>query len=170
MSRDFSSEPTADLLANPIDVTYEPAQDMGPDFEYAGFARRLAAYLIDFMVLMTLGMPMILLLALFTRLSDQSLERIVMIVSILVVWQYCALLESSKHQATLGKILLGLQVVDLQGNRIGFWRATVRHFAKIISKLFFFLGFVIIDFTIKKQGMHDMMAGCLVIKRPKRFT
>ena len=49
-------------------------------------------------------------------------------------WLYYSLLESSAWQATLGKKALGLEVTDLDGNRIGFGRATGRFFAKIISE------------------------------------
>ena len=45
-------------------------------------------------------------------------------------WLYEAAMESSSKQATLGKMVLGMKVTDLQGNRISFARATVRHFCK----------------------------------------
>jgi uncharacterized RDD family membrane protein YckC len=63
-----------------------------------------------------------------------------------------------------------IQAVDLSGNRIGFWRATTRHFAKFLSSLFFGLGFLIIDFTKHKQGMHDMVARTLVVVKPKALV
>ncbi len=92
-----------------------------------------------------------------------------MIICTVIWWLYYAVMESSALQATLGKKLLGIQVVDLYGNRTGFWRASVRNFAKVVSSLFFFLGFMIIDFTKYKQGMHDMIARTLVIKKPMKL-
>ncbi len=82
--------------------------------------------------------------------------------SIVVSWLYEALMESSTQQATLGKLMLGLKVTDLQGNRISFARATGRHFAKIISGIILLIGFIMAGFTERKQALHDMIAGTLV--------
>ena len=76
-------------------------------------------------------------------------------------WLYWALMESSAWQATLGKKLFGLKVTDLQGRRISFARASGRYFGKIV-----FVGFIMVAFTEKKQALHDMIAGCLVVKKP----
>ena len=77
-------------------------------------------------------------------------------------WLYSALLESSSYQATLGKMILGMKVTDLAGNRISFERATGRHFAKILSAMILGIGFLMVAFTERKQGLHDILAGTLV--------
>ncbi|MFZ3341424.1 MAG: RDD family protein [Terriglobales bacterium] len=77
-------------------------------------------------------------------------------------WLYEALMESSSYQATLGKMIFGMKVTDLYGNRIDFARATGRHFAKILSGLALCIGFIMVGFTERKQGLHDMIAGTLV--------
>ncbi|TGC06664.1 hypothetical protein CUN85_12740 [Methanolobus halotolerans] len=82
---------------------------------------------------------------------------------VLIRWLYFAIMESSSYQATFGKQLIGMKVTDLAGNRISFWKATLRHFAKILSSVVFYLGYLMIGFTEKKQGLHDMIAGCLVV-------
>jgi uncharacterized RDD family membrane protein YckC len=79
-------------------------------------------------------------------------------------WLYEALLTSSSWQGTIGKRVLRLKVVDEAGNRIGFGRATGRFFAKILSSMFFCIGFIMIGFTDKKRGLHDMLAGTVVMK------
>ncbi|MFY9676334.1 MAG: RDD family protein, partial [Terriglobales bacterium] len=79
-------------------------------------------------------------------------------------WLYEALMESSSYQATLGKMIFGMKVTDLYGNRISFARATGRHFAKIVSGLLLCIGFIMVGLTERKQGLHDMMAGTLVPK------
>ena len=66
--------------------------------------------------------------------------------------------------ATIGKRVLGLQVVDLSGQRVTFKRATGRFFGKILSSPLCF-GFIMAAFTEKKQALHDILAGCLVIKK-----
>jgi uncharacterized RDD family membrane protein YckC len=80
-------------------------------------------------------------------------------------WLYYAIFESSSWQATLGKKALGLEVTDLAGNRISFGRATGRFFAKIISTLILFIGYIMAGFTEKKQALHDILAGTLVIRK-----
>ena len=80
-------------------------------------------------------------------------------------WLYEALMLSSPYQATLGKMIFGMKVTDLYGNRISFARATGRHFAKYVSGPFTLLiGFIMVGFTERKQGLHDIIAGTLVRK------
>ena len=73
-------------------------------------------------------------------------------------------MESSSYQATIGKMICGLRVTDLNGNRISFERATGRYFAKFLSVMFFGFGFIMAGFTERKQGLHDLLAGTLVRK------
>lgn len=77
-------------------------------------------------------------------------------------WLYEALMESSAYQATLGKMIFGMKVTDLYGNRISFARATGRHFAKWISGAILGIGYIMVGFTERKQGLHDMIAETLV--------
>lgn len=87
------------------------------------------------------------------------------VVFLLVVagsWLYEAFMLSSSYQATLGKMIFGMKVTDLYGNRISFARATGRHFAKILSGMILCIGFIMVGFTERKQGLHDMLAGTLV--------
>ena len=76
---------------------------------------------------------------------------------------YFSAMESSSWQATLGKKALGLTVVDLYGERISFLRALGRTAGKYISMLILFIGYIMANFTAKKQALHDIMAGCLVL-------
>ena len=79
-------------------------------------------------------------------------------------WLYWSLLESSAWQATLGKKIMGLQVTDLQGRRISLERASGRYFGKTLSTLSLLLGFLMAGFTKKKQALHDLIAGTLVVR------
>jgi uncharacterized RDD family membrane protein YckC len=85
--------------------------------------------------------------------------------AIFLFWIYCALSESSMNQCTIGQRLLGVKVVDLQGQRIGFKQATVRHFFKYGSLGLLGLGFLMAGFTTNKQTLHDRFAECLVVYR-----
>jgi uncharacterized RDD family membrane protein YckC len=90
---------------------------------------------------------------------------LLVVVLSVVQWLYYAIMESSSKQGTLGKMALGLQVTDMQGSRISFGRATGRYFAKIISGAIFMIGYIMAGFTQQKQALHDILAGCLVVKR-----
>ena len=85
--------------------------------------------------------------------------------SIAVGWLYFALMESSKNQATLGKMALNLKVTDMEGNPVSFGRASLRYFGKILSGMIMMIGYILAGLTEKKQALHDMIAGCLVIRK-----
>ena len=77
------------------------------------------------------------------------------------------MLVSSSRQATVGKIAVGIVVTDEQGRRISFLRATGRWFGKYLSG-FLLIGYLIQPFTAKRQTLHDIMAGCLVLRKVPR--
>ena len=89
----------------------------------------------------------------------------VMVLLILVPWLYSAYLESSRNQATLGKLAIGAAVTDMQGNRITFARGSLRFFGKVLCVLTLFIGFLLIAFTAYRQGLHDKIAGTLVFRQ-----
>jgi len=82
----------------------------------------------------------------------------------LVMWPYFALMESSRLQATVGKYVCRIRVVDLQGGRISFGRATGRYFARLLSGLLGTLGILMILFTKLNQSLHDMMTRTVIIE------
>lgn len=154
--------------------------------EYAGIGRRFVAFLIDLLFILVIDLFLTGLLGLSEgiRMLNQRLVHhmpmtdsagqvvnalvpvpVILSVGILLVlvpWLYYALLESSRNQATLGKIALRIAVTDSNGRRILFARATLRHFSKIVVLLTFFVGFLIAAFTRRKQAVHDIIAGCLM--------
>jgi uncharacterized RDD family membrane protein YckC len=84
---------------------------------------------------------------------------------LVIRWAYFAYMESSPRQATFGKAALGLMVIDEGGHRISFARATGRWLAKLLSWASLGIGFYLIGFTEKKQGLHDIIADtCVVYK------
>ena len=83
---------------------------------------------------------------------------------------YFTVFESSALQGTPGKRLLGMVVVDLGGNRLTFGRASARYAAKTISVLILFAGCLQIGLHSRKQGLHDVLARTLVIRRPMRAS
>lgn len=89
----------------------------------------------------------------------------VQVISMIIGWLYFALMQSSSKQATIGKMALGLKVVDAEGNRLSFGKATLRYIGKIISGFILLIGYIIAAFSPRKQALHDMIAGTFVIKK-----
>ena len=172
-----------------IDVNATPVA--APPTNYAGFILRFAAYLIDrFVVGVIFFAAIVPVLAIFgismynsgqwkqfenmESGDEMNMGAIIAMVSaytglfvlaIVIYWLYYALMESSSRQATLGKMAVGIKVTDMNGNRINFMHATGRYFGKIISGAIFFIGYFMIIFTDKKQALHDIMAGTLVVRK-----
>lgn len=134
---------------------------------YAGFWRRVVAVILDGLVLGIVTVPLNLAFGGgddFGSNSSMSYSPAASSISTVLGWLYYALMESSAKQATLGTMAMGIIVTDLEGRRIGFGKATGRHFAKILSALILGIGFLMVAFTQRKQGLHDILAGTLVVK------
>jgi uncharacterized RDD family membrane protein YckC len=152
---------------------------------FAGFWLRLAAALIDGLVI---GIPLGILffatiLSMVPTIMQMGqaanpmlifgvlLPRILfaLVVYVVVSWLYWAAMESSSWQATLGKRALGLYVTDLNGQRATFGRTSGRFFAGrgigYFVGIYFLVSCILIAFTEKKQALHDIIAGTLVMKR-----
>jgi uncharacterized RDD family membrane protein YckC len=153
---------------------------------YAGFWLRFLAYIVDAIILGACVGPILvgIAMAMGVGSSLRSLPRgddslawtpamfgfgflsICVLVGLVGGWLYHALLESSEWQATAGKKVLGLAVTDLAGRRISFARASGRHFGKIVTSLIpLGIGYILAGITEKKQAIHDMLAGSLVMRK-----
>jgi uncharacterized RDD family membrane protein YckC len=117
---------------------------------HAGFWRRTAAFLIDGWVLF---IPSVFILIPFLGPILFNIGR----------WLYFTLMESSNWQATLGKRAMGIKVTDQFGRRIEFGRATGRYFGGILSYIIMYIGYMMVGWTKRKQGLHDMIAGTCVV-------
>lgn len=154
---------------------------------YAGFWKRAVAFIIDGFVL---SIPIILLSSLvlgstvfsavqaLTATTEPSPDVVmglfgkyifggiaIQIGSVVLLWLYHALMESSKYQATLGKMALGIKVVGEHGERISFARATGRTFAKFISHFPFYFGDYMAGFTKHRQALHDLIVSTYVVNK-----
>ena len=153
--------------------------------DYAGFWKRLVAYIIDAIVLY---IPQMLIMNAFGNEAAQAKLQQAMLaagtdfgvamaaygqyyetmrggvaLTALLVWLYFAICESSAWQASVGKLAIGIRVTDLEGRRISFWRALGRYAAKVLSWFILAIGFLMIGWTRRKQGLHDMLANTLVL-------
>jgi uncharacterized RDD family membrane protein YckC len=65
---------------------------------------------------------------------------------------------------TIGKMIIGLRVITIDGQPLRFPRAFVRTIVYALSAIPFFLGFIWVGFTSSKRSWHDLIAGTMVIR------
>lgn len=106
----------------------------------------------------------------------------------LTILFYHMIFESSALQATPGKLAVGIRVTGLTGEQIGVGRAVARSWPLWIYGTFGFFSYavglgggegilnflgiiscIVVAFTAQKQGLHDMLAGALVVRRGAQF-
>jgi uncharacterized RDD family membrane protein YckC len=165
-------------------------------YPFAGFWRRVGARIIDHIVI-TFSYGLVagyiwddLMVEMTVQLSDNGEvlplhvpSLIGLVVLSVWTWAYIALQECSRVQATLGKRALRIKVCNYNGDRISLFTASYRswpHWLFILASLTVNFGFIVllvavaacvsVAFTKRKQGLHDKMAGCLVVKRRAVFS
>jgi uncharacterized RDD family membrane protein YckC len=135
---------------------------------YAGFWRRLAATVVDGILIYVASFVLAMMVGVvyMVLFGEPGMDTQVALLVMCEVggWLYFAGFESSALQATPGKMWLGIRVIDTQGQRITFGRATGRYFAKILSALPLYVGFMMAGFTERRQAAHDFIASCLVVR------
>jgi uncharacterized RDD family membrane protein YckC len=138
---------------------------------YGGFWVRVLAYVIDAMILQVASTVLVAIgvgsmFAVGTQDDALIGGGLITVYGLMFAlnWLYYAVLESSAWQGTLGKQALKLVVADEAGRRIGFGRATGRYFAKFISTFILLIGFFMVGWTRRKQGLHDLIAGTVVFR------
>lgn len=132
-------------------------------YEYGNFWWRLLAITID-TIIVYLGLILVSTISVLTGL--EFISGIGTILSYIVPVLYFAIMESSSAQASLGKMMLGMKVINADtGQKIGFWRAFGRYFAKVLNAIILFIGYIMALFTERKQGLHDLISNTLVIRR-----
>lgn len=133
--------------------------------QHAGFWRRLAAYCIDFSILVFISFCLY-------YINNGGIERDaskfftdILVYYILLAFLYSPVMESFICQATFGKMALGIIVTDLNGKRLSWGQANRRHISKLASYLLLMIGFIMVAFTQNKQALHDKISGCLVLRK-----
>ena len=119
---------------------------------YAVFWYRLLAGLIDYILLSIITLILVFIPVLGWLLLPFS------------YWLYFAIQHSSSKQATLGMRAVDIKITDEQHKKISFWRATGNYFASYLSTMILFIGFFMIAFTSRKQGLHNLISRTLCIK------
>lgn len=179
------SQPTAAASPPSMSAAPLPPTTMVTLENYAGFWKRLLAYIVDSLALY---IPSKLIAgAMGAGAAEARLNEAVQaagtnftvaleayrhyfaevstanLLVTLMAWLYFAFCESSSWQGTLGKLAVGIRVTDLHGTRISLPRALGRYPAKFLSVLTLGFGFLMAGWTSRKQALHDMLASTLVL-------
>ena len=139
--------------------------DTATTYTYAGFWLRFVATIIDLIIVSVVSAFIGAIIA-----GGDDTGTVSATLNLFGDWLYCALMESSRFQGTVGKIVIGLIVTDDEYRPISFGRATGRYIGHILSAISLGIGYLMAAFTARKQCLHDLMAGTLVIKKPRGYV
>ena len=156
--------------------------------KYAGFWMRFIAYLIDAIILNMVNwfvlFPILGAIGFgigassgidFDSMTDGDILAVATaigglifaggLIGTIINILYFTIMEASKYQGTIGKMALGLKVTDQKGGKLDIGKALIRQLGKFVSGIILFIGYIMAGFTEKKQALHDMIAGTMVVKK-----
>ena len=134
------------------------------DRKFVGFGKRFVAYMIDIVIIMfSASIVAIVLFFVLSFSSEEAVGQMVMVVYFIVYVSYFILMESSVKQATLGKRLFKIKVINENGTRLSLINSLGRTLGRLLSGAIMGLGYVMILFTKDKQGLHDKLAKTYVV-------
>jgi uncharacterized RDD family membrane protein YckC len=149
---------------------------------YAGFWLRFFAAFLDMVIVPTLLLLIVIFIALiwsivgmFVTTTGLVLPHVTVTfagmgialisMSILILsFLYEPLMLSSRYQATIGMMMLSLKIVDIDMKPIGFGTAFLRMLCEYLSSALFFIGYIMIAFTPRKQGLHDKIMDTYILR------
>jgi uncharacterized RDD family membrane protein YckC len=148
----------------------------GETLQYAEYLPRVGAALLDGLFVGLMGcVPGFFIGVVFVALAGNDpdaqatagvlAQLCAQFVGIVLGVIYYVTLETSAKQGTWGKQIVGIRVTDLEGRRITAGRALGRYFARWITGLTCGIGMLMPLWTEKKQTLHDMISGCLALKK-----
>lgn len=145
-------------------LTYQEKVTQERPIHFAGFWMRFWAYLLDLIVV---GSIERLLVKPIFRVFDISLTEFNMfapisIASALIFYLYFVLMTKYFNQ-TLGKMVFGLKVVDLKGGKLSWGTILFREWIGRFISVTVIIGYIIVAFLPKKQGLHDLFTNTTVI-------
>ena len=171
----LTATPNPATRASPARRSPESLVELTAPLEYAGFWLRVWAGAIDVVLEALVALLVTVIVDFVMRFTSPKFglspitARYATGIAFIVVlaigsWLYCAFSESSRWRATLGKRVLGLQVLTSAGGQLSFGQATVRHFMKFLSLFTGTVGFMMAGWTKRRQALHDMPSDCIVVK------
>ena len=118
----------------------------------AGFWIRFVAAILDSMILGGVNFALMMI--------DPALSLVGLVIALV----YYVYFPSSDMMGTPGKSVLGLKITDEHGNKISMGTAVMREIlGKFISAIIMYIGFLMVGFTDRKRGLHDMIANTVVV-------
>jgi uncharacterized RDD family membrane protein YckC len=145
---------------NPQIVPQAPSSEAGAEIRYAGFWARHAAHVIDNLIAIAISIALVFILPTEGIASS--------IINYIIIWMYYCIM-THRDGATVGKKAIGIRVVSEDTAKLSWGTVILREVVgKLVSSIIFYIGYIMVAFTEKKQGLHDKIAGTLVIyKDPK---
>ena len=159
---DYKEAHEIDELRNLLGFKFQPT---APQY-FAAFDQRVVADIIDYLVVLSVYLLLMVVVYLVTELMA---FRIIAIVGLFFLWTarliYGSFAEASAKQATVGKRLMDLKVTDLNGNKLTLANSFARNIAKIISNFTLGIGYLYLFLNKKQQCLHDVIASTVVVKQ-----
>jgi uncharacterized RDD family membrane protein YckC len=128
--------------------------------------RRVFGGLIDNILFTIIVFPVFLIIKI---IGPAFPERAFSLLGWLLAAPFVAYFISSRFQATPGMTIFGIIAINQQGQSISYGRAFLRHLVSLLSYSICLTGYLMWNFNKKRQTLHDMVAGSLVVARPPDF-
>ncbi len=140
-------------------------QQVAPQY-FASFDQRLVADVIDYLMILLGYVILMFILYLFLSLNNFRITVILTFFLLTFIRLiYGSFAEASVKQATVGKQIMNLRVVDPLGNRLSLANSFGRNFSKLISNLTLGFGYLYCFLNKKQQCLHDVIADTVVVKQ-----
>ncbi|PIE90268.1 MAG: hypothetical protein CR997_06675 [Acidobacteria bacterium] len=143
--------------------------------EYAGFWIRVAAKLIDGVILAVMGLLIVIPFFFFATTAlrntgDPNPGNPQFVIAIFAYYAITLALQAlyptffvGKYAATPGKMMVGIQVLRSDGGRVSYLRAFARFWAELLSGMTLYIGYIMVGFTDEKTGLHDLICDTRVV-------
>lgn len=138
---------------------YEDNPTSQPEYHYAGFAERLVAIFIDRLIFA-------LIISIVFKGYESGLREFLLrcLITVFGIIAYHVYLETSHMQATIGKMVMNLKVIRVDGQRLSIADSIFRYFGSILSVLSLNIGHLMVLLDTKNRALHDHIAGTYVVK------
>ncbi len=149
-----------------------PAEGTAVAVGNAGFFLRSCAWVLDWFVLYTVGMVLNSALGwkqpetVTAQFFSTPLFWKIMALDVALSFAYTVFFVASSG-ATPGKLMLGLRIVSVSGERIGFGRALARWLGEFVSVMTFGVGYLMVVWHPERRALHDLIAGTKVVVVPR---
>lgn len=137
------------------------------EYQLASFLERLGARLIDLIIIAVLCFSLVVIPLVIVKIVSgiEFSESQWNMLGLAIAWFYYGLLQSGKNQSTIGQRILRIKILSLDGSQVCFATASLRYFLNWLNILTIFIGYILFFFSNKKQCLHDLLSGCVVVKK-----